>query len=109
MSKWFGRIGFAQTVETEPSVYEEKIVERDFYGDLLENNRRLRASSDKVNDDITIQNQLSIVADPFAQEHFYSMKYATLYGGKWKITDVKVSWPRLILTLGGLYCGGQTE
>ncbi len=105
MSKWFGRIGFAETVETEPSVYEEKLTERDFYGDLLENNRRM-VSGDKVNDDITLSNQLSIVADPFAQEHFHSMRYATLYGGKWRITDVKVSYPRLILTLGGLYCGG---
>lgn len=105
MSKWFGRIGFAtEAEETEPSVYREEIIERDFYGDLLENNRRLQ-SGDRVNDDITVSNQLSIVADPFAQEHFYAMRYATLYGGKWKITDVKVSWPRLILTLGGLYCG----
>lgn len=108
MSKWFGRIGFAETEETEPSVYREKIMERDFYGELLENNRRMQ-SGDKVNDDITLSNRLSIVADPFAQEHFYNMKYATLYGGKWKITDVKVSYPRLILTLGGLYCGTEAE
>lgn len=108
MSKWFGRIGFAETEETEPSVYREKITERDFYGDLLENNRRMQ-SGDKVNDDITLSNQLSIVADPFAQEHFCNMRYATLYGGKWKITDVKVSFPRLVLTLGGLYCGTEAE
>ena len=49
--------------------------------------------------------QLSILADPFAQEHFYAMRYATLYGAKWIIDNVDVQFPRLILTLGGQYHG----
>lgn len=105
MAKWAGVIGFVDdTTEAAPSVYREKIVERQYYGDVLKNNRRLVAA-DKVNDDISVQNQLSIVADAYAMNHFYSMKYATFCGAKWKVTDVQVEHPRLTLTLGGLWNG----
>lgn len=105
MAKWAGVIGFVnETKETAPSVYEETFIERKYYGDVVKNNRRLVAA-DKVNDDISVQNQLSIVADPYAMNHFYSMKYATFCGAKWKVTDVQVEHPRLTLTLGGLWNG----
>ena len=105
MAKWAGVIGFVdETKETAPSVYKEKFIERKYYGDVVKNNRRL-VTADKVNDDISVQNQLSIVADPYAMNHFYSMKYATFCGAKWKVTDVQVEHPRLTLTLGGLWNG----
>lgn len=105
MAKWAGAIGFVnETKETVPSVYKEEFIERKYYGDVVKNNRRLVAA-DKVNDDISVQNQLSIVADPYAMNHFYSMKYATFCGAKWKVTDVQVEHPRLTLTLGGLWNG----
>lgn len=104
MSKWFGYIGYGHTVETAPSVWTEKIVEvREYYGDILRNARRLQTSSEKLNDDILITNQISIVCDPYAMENFCSMRYATFMGTKWKITDVEVSYPRMTLTLGGVY------
>lgn len=102
--KWFGKIGYCETVETEPSVYEEKIVERDCYGDLVRNTRRL-TGSDKVNDDMTLANTLSVIADPYIQEHFCDIRYVTMYGGKWKVTDASVNYPRIELTLGGLWHG----
>lgn len=105
MVKWAGVIGFVnETKETAPSVYKEEFIERKYYGDVVKNNRRL-VTADKVNDDISVQNQLSIVADPYAMNHFYSMKYATFCGAKWKVTDVQVEHPRLTLTLGGLWNG----
>lgn len=104
MAKWYGVIGYAETVETKPGIWEEQITERDYYGDLFRNSRRLQ-STDKVNDDINISNQLSIVADPYAINNFYSMRYAEFSGAKWKITDVEVQYPRLILTLGGVWNG----
>ena len=69
MSKWFGKLGFVETKETEPSVYSEIVTERDCYGDLTQNMRRLQ-SLDKVNDDISLANTLSVIADPYVQEHF---------------------------------------
>lgn len=104
MAKFYGKIGYASTVETKPGVYEEQIVERSYYGDLIRNTRRLQ-SSDKVNDDINISNEISIVADPYATNNFHTMRYAVFMGTKWKISNVEVSYPRLILTLGGVYNG----
>lgn len=105
MAKWFGKIGFAETVEIRPGVHVEKITPREYYGDLIRNTRRLQTTSDKVNDDINISNQISIVADPYANEHMWAMRYAEFGGVKWKIETVEVSFPRLILDLGGVYNG----
>lgn len=104
MAKFYGAIGFAETKETSPGVYNEEIVEHFYYGDLIRNNRRLQ-SGDKVNDDINVSNEISIVADPYANEHFYAMRYVSFMGAKWKISNVDVQYPRLILTLGGVYNG----
>ena len=104
MAQFYGKIGYANTVETKPGVYEEQIVERSYYGDLIRNTRRLQ-SADQVNDDINISNEISIVADPYATNNFHTMRYAVFMGTKWKISNVEVSYPRLILTLGGVYNG----
>lgn len=106
MAKWFGVIGYEETVETSPGVWKEQITERSYYGDVTRNNRRLQ-STDKVNDDLTISNEISIVSDPYANDHFYSMRYVEFQGAKWKVSNVEVQYPRLILTLGGLYTNGQ--
>lgn len=104
MAKWYGVIGYAETVETEPGVWTEQITERNYYGDLVRNTRKLQSAS-QVNDNINIANQLSIVADPYANQNFHAMRYAEFMGTKWKITDVEVQYPRLVLSIGGVYNG----
>ena len=105
MAKWFGVIGFAETVETKPGVWEERITERKYYGDVIRNTRRLQ-STDKLNDNIDISNEISIVADPFANNHIYAMRYVEYMGARWKVSTVDASQrPRLTLSLGGLYNG----
>ena len=104
MGKWFGNIGFAQSQEIRPGVWKDVIIERPYYGDIPLTVNRLK-TTDNVSDDIAIQNTISIVADPFARENFYSMKYLVYEGIKWKITSVEVQYPRLKLTTGGLYNG----
>ena len=105
MAKFYGMIGYVVTKETEPGIYEEVVVENAYYGDVLKDSRRLQDRA-KVNDDITISNRISIIADPFANNHFHSMRYVEMMGTKWKITDVEVAFPRLILSIGGVYNGG---
>lgn len=106
MAKWYGKIGFAETVETVPGYYDEVITAKPYCGDLIRNNRMLQTSTDSTNDNVNITNQISIIADPYAQNHFYSMRYAEFSGAKWKVTNVDASqYPRLILTLGGVYNG----
>lgn len=104
MAKWFGVIGFAETEETTPGVWKEQITKRNYYGDLTRNTRRLQ-TADKLNDDLNIANELSIVADPYAMNNFHSMRYAEFMGTEWKITNVEVQYPRLILSLGGVWNG----
>lgn len=104
MAKFYGVIGYAVTEMTEQGIYEERIVETEYVGDVIRNTRRLREAS-KINDDINISNQISIIADPYASNNFHTMRYVTFMGAKWKISEVEVQYPRLILTLGGLYNG----
>lgn len=105
MAKYSGRIGFAELVETAPGVWKEQITERRYTGDLLQNTRRLE-SSGNINDNVNISNRISIVADPYAKQNFHSIRYATFMGVKWKISDADASkYPRLTLTLGGIYIG----
>lgn len=104
MAKYYGIIGYAEAVETAPGVWKEQITERNYYGDVIRNVRRLQ-TADKLNDDINVNNELSIVADPYAINNFHAMRYAEFMGAKWKISNVEVKYPRLILTLGGLYNG----
>lgn len=103
MAKFYGPIGYAVTEETRPGVWVNKITERYYQGDLNRNTRRLQSSSDQLNDSIDISNEISIVADPYANENFHAMRYVTFMGAKWKITSVEVQLPRLILSIGGLY------
>ena len=102
MAKFCGVIGYAVTKETEPGIWEEQIVEVEYFGDVIRNSRRFSGYA-KVNDDINISNQISIIADPFANNNFHAMKYVVFMGAKWKISEVTVQYPRLVLTIGGLY------
>lgn len=105
MNKWYGAIGFASSHETRPGFYEDQIEERSYYGDIVRYSNRWTSSQDSTNDDLTINNQISIVADPFANDNCHSMKYVRFMGANWKITNVEVKYPRLILSVGGVYSG----
>lgn len=104
MAKFYGTIGYVNTVETEPGMWEEQKTERQYSGELVKNTRRLE-SSGGVNDNINISNEVSIVADPYAYENFHAMRYIKFMGAKWKINNIEVRYPRLILTIGGVYNG----
>lgn len=107
MAKWYGNIGYANMVEIAPGDWTEKIVTRPYYGDSIRNTRLLQQNSESTNNNVNIGNQLSIVADPYANDHIYDMRYAEFQGNKWTISNVDVQFPRLILTLGGLYNDGN--
>lgn len=102
MAKWFGIVGYAETVETAPGLWEERITERSYYGDVVRNNRRLQ-SAEHLNDDVNVSNEISILADPYAINNFHSIRYAEFMGTRWKVSNVDVQYPRLNLSLGGVY------
>ena len=106
MMRWYGKVGYSETDETAPGVWTSQDTVREYYGDVVRNSTRWTGNSDSTNDDLTINSQISIVADPFAIEKFYSIKWIEFMGVKWKVTSVDPTQPpRLILSLGGVYNG----
>jgi hypothetical protein len=105
MARFFGRVGYSiGPTETVPGVWVEGIVEREYYGDVVQNIRRLQEGP-SVNLDITVQNSISIVADAYAMQHFSAIRYVEWAGVLWTITTVEVQSPRLLLRLGEVYNG----
>lgn len=104
MSKFYGEIGYAQSVENVPGKVVEEIVKKNYYGDVVKNMSRMRDNG-TVNDNLALDNQFRILADPYAFEHFTKMRYIVWLGVRWKITSVDVQTPRLVLSIGGVYNG----
>lgn len=104
MGRFFGKIGFVRTVETTPGVWTESIDEREYYGDVIKNTRKW-VRGEGLNDDIDISNSISIVADSFARDNFSNMRYVEWMHTKWKINSMEEEYPRIILSLGGVWNG----
>lgn len=106
MAKFYGAIGYSETTETAPGVWVEGITERFYYGDVVRNTRKWE-KGEGLNDDLDIGNQFSIVADAYAYEHFFAIRYIEWMGTRWKVTNVEVERPRLTLQVGGVYNGPE--
>lgn len=102
MAKFYGAVGYAETVEKTPGVWVDQITERNYYGDVVRNSRKLEEGN-KVNLDVSVGNSISIVADAYAHNHFFAMRYVRWAGALWIVDNVDVQSPRLVLRLGGLY------
>ncbi len=107
MARFSGTIGFLSTRETDPEnhpgVWDEVITERRYYGDVLSNSRRWDQNGNSINDNLVINNRISVVADKFATANMGAMKFVRWLGVAWKITNVEIQYPRVILTIGGEY------
>jgi hypothetical protein len=102
MAKFYGAIGYAETVKTAPGVWREQITERKYAGDVLKNVSKTR-DGENLNPNLVLENRLSIVADPFAYENFHAIRYVKWMGVKWQVSSVEVQRPRLILGVGQVY------
>ena len=100
--RFHGKVGYFDTVETKPGLFEEQLIFRTYYGDVIQNRKRDSLGS-KVIADIQVTNQISIVADAYARDHFFKLRCVEWQGALWSVSDVDVQPPRLILSLGGLY------
>lgn len=106
MPKFFGPVGFVESQETEEgsSIWEDVAVEKNYRGEVTKNTKRWD-TGEHLNKNLSISNTISIVADPYVSNHLYAIKYIKWLGSYWEITSVDVQYPRLVLTLGGLYNG----
>ena len=105
MAKWHGIVGYAIPTQKSPGVWKDEYVERNYTGDVIRNTSRWSSNPESTNDNLTLNNQISIVADQFAYQNFRSIKYVSFMGAKWKVTSAEASHPRLLLTIGGVYNG----
>ena len=102
--KWYGTIGFVETVETQPGEWTEEVIEREYFGEVLRSYQGIQ-TADKLNDDITISNRISIVSSPYTEQHLHSIRYVVFKGVRWKVSSIEDLPPRIILSLGGVYNG----
>lgn len=101
--RFFGKIGFEETNEILPGVWEPTVVYREYIGDVNRNQRRWQEQSDTINDKLNISNEISVIADDYMLENLGVMKCVEFGGSKWKISWVNLQYPRVILTLSDLY------
>lgn len=108
MAKWAGKVGYVKNVEKERGDYEDTVTERTYYGDSIENHLRLQSSSDSTNGNFTMSMRISIVSDSFAIDNMAWIRYIEYKGTLWSVTDASPEYPRLILSIGGIYNGKTT-
>lgn len=108
MAKWYGTIGFAETIETSPGIWEEVITERNYYGQVHQTTRRTQSSGQML-DNIDVTNRISILADPFVEQNSHLIRYLTFMGTRWEVSSIELKYPRLALTVGGVYNGPKAS
>lgn len=104
MAKFRGVIGFVEDTETAPDVYEQLAIERHYRGDFIKNSRHW-SNTEYLNSDLTINNEISIVADSYLYKHVYAMRYVKFGGAAWKIEGLTIQRPRITISIGGIYNG----
>ena len=109
MAKYYGRIGYIKTEETVPGVWSEKVIEKTHYGDVERNYKQFQLPSENIIDNITLNNSISIVANPYISRNYPYIRYLWWNGVPWNVTSVTVEYPRFILNLGGVYNGKTPE
>ena len=102
--RYYGLIGYAEFAEVRPGVWEDVIVERPYSGDVTRKSVRWQ-KGENLNDNFDVNNVISVVADPYALEHFGDIRYVTFMNSKWKVSSVEIQPPRLNITIGGIYNG----
>ena len=105
MAKFSGKIGYVKTQETFPGIWDTVETAKKYTGNLIRNQRRW-TDNEYPNEDLTLSNEISIIADKFAYDNLDAIKWVEVMGSKWKVNSVTIDYPRITLTIGGVYNGG---
>ena len=110
MAKFFGHVGFgSQEVEISPGVYDYKIVERPYFGEVVRDAMKVVGGQTILSESKTT-NSFRIMADGYASENFFDMQYVRWMGRYWEITQVELQQrPRMIIRIGGVWNGPTAE
>lgn len=109
MNKWYGIVGYVEDVETEPGIWTQKVTEKNYYGDIVKNTSRWTQSTTGLNDNTTVDSQIRILADPFAKQHFSSIKFVEFMGAVWEVSSITPEYPRIVVSMGGLWNGEREQ
>ena len=104
MARFSDEVGYGHQTETKPGVYEDVIVEKHYYGDVLSSAKK-NEETDRVNDNISLENLFSVMADAFAYENYFNIRYVKYQGARWKVTKVEIKERRLLIRVGGIWNG----
>lgn len=108
MAKFYGAIGYALLIESKPGVWIDKVIEKNYRGDVVLDQRRWQ-SADKVNDDLSLDNSISIIADEYAHNNVGNMKYIVWNNTPWEIQSFSINRPRIVIQIGGIYNGERPD
>lgn len=108
MAKFYGAVGYGVTEDKGEGVWDQRVVERFYYGDIVRNQRKWE-KGEQLNDNLNVSNSISIIADAYAYDHFFAIRYVKWMGARWKVNSVQVERPRLILEVGGVYNGPEPD
>lgn len=103
MAKFSGMVGYKVSVETAPGIWEMRIVERKYIGDVIQTAWHSQAAASTLNDNSTLNVQIEIVADGYAWKHYGDIIYVTYENSKWKVSAIQLRRPRIILNFGSIY------
>jgi hypothetical protein len=106
--RFHGAVGYATSEEVSPGVWADTITEIQYYGDVIRAVRRLEGPSvtpDTLNEDVSVENSISILADAYAYENVDKLRYVSWNGSNWRVTSAENRRPRLILMIGDLWNG----
>lgn len=103
MGKFFGTIGLVIMEQTAPGVYMPKTVTKSCYGEVLNVTKRWQGAAEQVNDNLNIDSRISILSNKFLTENLSHIRFVEWMGALWKVTSVELSYPRIILSIGGVY------
>lgn len=104
MAKFSGAIGYALTQEDSPGVWVDTIIEKHYRGDVIVDQRQIQ-TSEQLNDNIAIDNSISIIANAYAYDNIGIMKYVVWRNIAWKIQSFSIDRPRIVIKIGGIYNG----
>ena len=103
--KWYGKIGFVETVDVGDGIWKPEIVEKYYTGELKRISSKWSSNSNSTNYNVNISNQISIISDPYLEKSLQSIRYIEFMGALYDVTDIEVRYPRLNISVGGVYNG----
>lgn len=101
-------IGFAESVETAPSVYTEEVVERKITCDVTEDAAKFNASN-QSNTDVDLGLKFEIFGDANSRTDYFKIRYVVYRGVKWRVESAAPVYRHIVLRVRGIYNGNTPQ